>query len=109
MSWGDICQWVLGRPSPLWPLMFEQPLLERAKQLVSRDFSAVVDEVADLLGTALQASDVFFRAAPRPRVFQQFTCLMLPSHCFPSNGCLPAGGSQSAPLSSRHLPGSQLV
>ncbi|EFN52303.1 hypothetical protein CHLNCDRAFT_139073 [Chlorella variabilis] len=46
MSWGDICQWVLGRPSPLWPLMFEQPLLERAKQLVSRDFSAVVDEEA---------------------------------------------------------------
>jgi hypothetical protein len=54
MSWGDICQWVLGRPSPLWPLLFEQPLLERAKQLVLRDFTTVVDEVAGLLGSALQ-------------------------------------------------------
>lgn len=56
LSWGDICQWVLGRPSPLWPLLFEQPLLERARQLVSRDFGAVVDTVAGLLGSALEAS-----------------------------------------------------
>lgn len=54
LSWGDICQWVLGRACPLWPLLFEQPLLERAKQLVSGDFSTVMDEVAALLGSALQ-------------------------------------------------------
>lgn len=54
LAWADVCQWVLGRPAPLWPLLFEQPLLERAKQLVEQDFSAVVDEVAELLGAALQ-------------------------------------------------------
>lgn len=54
LSWSDVCQWVLGRPAPLWPLLFEQPLLERAKELVGRDFSAVVDEVTGLLGAALQ-------------------------------------------------------
>lgn len=54
LTWPDVCQWVLGRPAPLWPLLFEQPLLERAKQLVGRDFSAVVDEVTELLGAALQ-------------------------------------------------------
>lgn len=56
MSWADICQWVLGRACPLWPLLFEQPLLERAKQLVASDFSSLVDKVAGLLGIALQAS-----------------------------------------------------
>lgn len=54
LTWPDVCQWVLGRPTPLWPLLFEQPLLDRAKQLVGRDFSAVVDEVTGLLGAALQ-------------------------------------------------------
>lgn len=54
LAWPDVCQWVLGRPAPLWPLLFEQPLLERAKQLVERDFSTVVDEVTDLLGAALE-------------------------------------------------------
>ncbi|PRW61397.1 Conserved oligomeric Golgi complex subunit 1 [Chlorella sorokiniana] len=54
LTWPDVCQWVLGRPAPLWPLLFEQPLLERAKQLVGRDFSSVVDEVTGLLGAALQ-------------------------------------------------------
>lgn len=54
LSWPDVCQWVLGRPAPLWPLLFEHPLLERAKELVGRDFSAVVDEVTGLLGAALQ-------------------------------------------------------
>ncbi|PSC70573.1 conserved oligomeric Golgi complex subunit 1 [Micractinium conductrix] len=54
MSWADICQWVLGRACPLWPLLFEQPLLERAKQLVASDFSSLVDKVAGLLGIALQ-------------------------------------------------------
>lgn len=56
LSWADICQWVLGRPSPLWPLLFEQPLLERARELVSRDFGAVIDTVTGLLGSALEAS-----------------------------------------------------
>ncbi|KAI3432884.1 hypothetical protein D9Q98_010466 [Chlorella vulgaris] len=64
MSWGDICQWVLGRPSPLWPLLFEQPLLERAKQLVLRDFTTVVDEVAGLLGSALQEASSLPQSAP---------------------------------------------
>lgn len=54
MSWSDVCLWVLGRACPLWPLLFEQPLLERAKQLVAGDFSSLVDEVADLLGSALK-------------------------------------------------------
>ncbi|KAL4423803.1 hypothetical protein ABPG75_001104 [Micractinium tetrahymenae] len=54
MSWSDVCLWVLGRACPLWPLLFEQPLLERAKQLVSGDFSSLMDEVAALLGAALQ-------------------------------------------------------
>lgn len=54
MSWGDVCLWVLGRACPLWPLLFEQPLLERAKELVSGDFGSLLDEVASLLRTALQ-------------------------------------------------------
>ncbi len=54
MSWSDVCLWVLGRACPLWPLLFEQPLLERAKQLVAGDFSSLVDEVAGLLGSALK-------------------------------------------------------
>lgn len=64
MSWSDICQWVLGRACPLWPLLFEQPLLERAKQLVSRDFNSAMDEVATLLGNALQEAASIPACAP---------------------------------------------
>jgi len=54
MSWNDVCQWVLARPCLLWPLLFEQPLLARAKELVSSDFRAVVDDAASLLDAAMQ-------------------------------------------------------
>jgi hypothetical protein len=56
LTWGDACQWALGRPAPLWPLLFEAPLVGRARQLVARDFAAAAEEVEQLLGAALQAS-----------------------------------------------------
>ena len=64
LAWNDVCQWVLGRPAPLWPLLFEQPLVERAKQLVTQHFSAVVDEVATQLGGALEAAAGLPPSAP---------------------------------------------
>lgn len=54
MSWNDAAQWVLGRPLGLWPLLLEGALVARAKELVARDFTTVVEEVTALLGRALQ-------------------------------------------------------
>jgi alpha-tubulin suppressor-like RCC1 family protein len=54
LSWDDTAQWVLGRPAPLWPLLLEGSLVERARELVAADFTAVVGEVTALLGAALE-------------------------------------------------------
>ena len=54
LTWQDVCQWALGRPAPLWPLLLEGPLLDRARDLISRDFTTVVEEATALLGTALK-------------------------------------------------------
>ncbi len=45
---------MLGRPLGLWPLLLEHALVERAKELVARDFTTVVGEVTSLLGGALE-------------------------------------------------------
>lgn len=54
LSWADASQWVLGRPLGLWPLLLEQGLVERAKELVAMDFTTVVSEVTGALGRALE-------------------------------------------------------
>ncbi|GAB4815087.1 hypothetical protein N2152v2_002133, partial [Parachlorella kessleri] len=64
LSWNDASQWVLGRPLGLWPLLLEHALVERAKELVARDFTTVVGEVTSLLGGALEEAEELPPAAP---------------------------------------------
>lgn len=53
LKWRDVCQWALGKPVPLWPLLFESPLLTRAKCLIESDFQAANDAVDRVLRETL--------------------------------------------------------
>jgi hypothetical protein len=53
LPWIDISQWVLTKPVPLWPLLFEDVLLSRAKELVQSDVSQAVHVVGQLLESSL--------------------------------------------------------
>ena len=56
LTWSDACQWVVGQPVALWPLLLESPLVARAKGLVSAQFEAVGSAVGELIQEALQES-----------------------------------------------------
>jgi hypothetical protein len=56
LSWTDACQWVVGHPVSLWPLLLEGPLVSRAKGLVAAQFTAVGDQAGELIQAALTES-----------------------------------------------------
>ncbi|KAL6782517.1 COG1 [Auxenochlorella protothecoides x Auxenochlorella symbiontica] len=56
LSWDDVCQWALGAPRPLWPLLLEDQLVARACALVDGDVRDVVVGVGAALGAALEAT-----------------------------------------------------
>jgi hypothetical protein len=57
LGWRDLCQWTLGRPVPLGPLLFEGPLLSRAKTLIQSDFRAASEAVDGALRETLQNAE----------------------------------------------------
>lgn len=56
LTWTDACQWVVGHPIPLWPLLLEGPLVSRAKGLVAAQFAAVGAQAGELIQAALTES-----------------------------------------------------
>lgn len=56
LSWTDACQWVVGHPVSLWPLLLEGPLVSRAKGLVAAQFAAVGAQAGELIQAALTES-----------------------------------------------------
>ena len=56
LSITDTCQWVVGHPVSLWPLLLEGPLVSRAKSLVAAQFDAVGRQAGDLIQAALSDS-----------------------------------------------------
>lgn len=56
LSITDTCQWVVGHPVSLWPLLFEGPLVSRAKGLVAAQFDAVGRQAGELIQAALSES-----------------------------------------------------
>lgn len=56
LLWTDACQWVVGHPVSLWPLLLEGPLVSRAKGLVAAQFAAVSVHARELIQEALTES-----------------------------------------------------
>jgi len=63
LPWIDVSQWVLTKPVPLWPLLFEDILLSRAKELVQSDVSQAVHVVRQLLESSLSEAATTTAAA----------------------------------------------
>jgi hypothetical protein len=64
LRWSDACQWVAGRPAPLWALLLEAPLLARAKELAARDFGAVPSEAGAMVAAAVAEARALPPSAP---------------------------------------------
>lgn len=64
LSWTDACQWVVGRPTPLWPLLMEGPLVARAQALIAAQFAEACDEVARHMDAVVQENAVLVPCAP---------------------------------------------